>query len=142
MSTVKQSRFGGKSLSRLGLVTRKMETSWQCFGNTRSNAPKATERTQAMLSVLPVVLVSEHFMLKERLRKWQTLTRTHLCVITPKKKNLHDGLQHHSNTYPSSFPSFKQGHWVALVKLCFKESGKYHLQKACHLPSAAPRERC
>lgn len=63
-----------------------MEITQQCFDDTRSNTPKATERTQAMLSILPVV-VSEHFMLKERLRKWEPLTRTHLCGYAKQEKS-------------------------------------------------------
>lgn len=69
-----------------------MEITQQCFGDTRPNTPKATERTQAMLSILPVV-VSEHLMLKERLRKWEPLTRTHWCGYAKQEKSsLHHSL--------------------------------------------------
>lgn len=61
------------------------------------------QRTQAMLSLLPVVVVSEHFMLKERLRKWETLSRIHKIFTA----SLMQASNLHNNTYPSSFSSSK-----------------------------------
>lgn len=112
---MKQSRFRAKSLTSLGHEIRK-----RCFGNTRSNAPKATERTQAMLSILPVSggIRTLHAERKtEEMRDTNKNTLMWLCqtraVFTASHVMASNLL---SNTYPFSFPSFKQGHWVALVK--------------------------
>lgn len=76
---MKNSRFRGKS----GPCDKEngdfLTVFWQY-------TPKATERTQAMLFILPEA-VSEHFMLKKRLRKQEPLTRTHLCGYAKQEKS-------------------------------------------------------
>lgn len=70
---------------------------------------------EGMIIILPKV-VSEHFMLKERLGKQETLIDTDSSAYANQKKtsSLHSGPPNPicfsmlSNTYPSSSVSFKQ----------------------------------
>lgn len=97
------------------------------FGNTRPNAPKAIWRIQATMTVLPIV-VWEHFVLKERLRKQETLTRTVSCgcakpgQMSPLPPGPHMPQPPTCSATPTpSLLSFKQWHWVALGNSALKK---------------------
>lgn len=141
---MKQSRFRRVSLTRLGHEIRKMEILNTVLAIQDLMHPRPQREHKLCLISYQSVVVSEHFMLKEILRMRDTNKNTvvWLCqtraVFTESHMMASNLL---SNTYPFIlFPSFKQGHWVALKKWSFKESGKYHLWKMCYLPSAIPRE--
>lgn len=104
------------------------------LGNTRSNAPKAKERTRATVSMLPVA-VSEHLYAERKIEEMRDTTKNTLVWLCQTREIFTASLMASnllSNTYPFSFPSFNIGLPLWNNALKKMENTSYGICVICH----------